>query len=105
MAMRRPTMRLKSADLPTFGRPTMAIKPGMGASYDGTGVEANRESSRLNSRANADLRRTNQSVSRASGRCPRFVRQIADENEDSLRRRHSTEFLEGATEEGFDIAV
>jgi hypothetical protein len=29
MAMRRPTIRLKSADLPTFGRPTMAIKPGM----------------------------------------------------------------------------
>src|SRR6185436_16318960 len=29
MAMRRPTMRLKSADLPTFGRPTMAISPAM----------------------------------------------------------------------------
>src|SRR5512144_730388 len=25
--MRRPTMRLKSADLPTFGRPTMAMSP------------------------------------------------------------------------------
>src|SRR6266568_5963568 len=29
MAMRRPTMRLNSADLPTFGRPTIAINPGM----------------------------------------------------------------------------
>src|SRR3984957_18666397 len=29
MAMRRPTIRLKSADFPTFGRPTMAIKPDM----------------------------------------------------------------------------
>ncbi len=30
MAMRRPTMRLNSADLPTLGRPTMAISPDMG---------------------------------------------------------------------------
>src|SRR6266446_1258482 len=28
MAMRRPTMRLKRADLPTFGRPTIAMRPG-----------------------------------------------------------------------------
>src|SRR5690349_20844972 len=29
IAILRPTMRLNRADLPTFGRPTIAIKPGM----------------------------------------------------------------------------
>src|SRR5712691_8097680 len=33
MAMRRPTMRLKRADLPTFGRPTMAMSPGTQARW------------------------------------------------------------------------
>jgi hypothetical protein len=37
MAIRRPAMRLNRADLPTLGRPTMAISAGMGIAWAGAG--------------------------------------------------------------------